>query len=87
MLPNRPGPSNDDAVSISAEHDALWTEWASSRNEGFLEDSKKVVKIASGDSFVLALRASGEVWMAPLREGQAPVAWEYVRTSKTLLTL
>jgi SCF-associated factor 1 len=82
-VPSRPKVSRESDESKPG-HDQQWAEWESSRTERSVEAGERIVKIASGDSFVLALRANGEVWLAPLQEGQAPVVWEYVRSLSCL---
>jgi hypothetical protein len=42
------------------------------------EKGEKVVKIASGSDFLVALKANGEVWFHRVREGEV-ASWEYVR--------
>lgn len=42
------------------------------------EKGEKVVKIASGSDFLVALKANGEVWFLRVREGEV-ASWEYVR--------
>jgi hypothetical protein len=48
--------------------------------EGVVKQPNKVIRIAAGDSFVMALSANGEVWMINCEEGSdyASNAWEFV---------
>lgn len=46
------------------------------------EKGEKVVKIASGSDFLVALKANGEVWFHRVREGEVS-SWEYVRDRVT----
>lgn len=79
ILPDRPVLAEaENGDGADPNHDRIWADWASLRDRAALEQASQVVKIASGGSFVLALRGSGEVWIAPLQEGVAPTIWEYV---------
>jgi hypothetical protein len=61
----------------TAEQDFGWSEML---REGVVKQPNKVIRIAAGDSFVMALRANGEVWMINCEEGSdyASNAWEFV---------
>jgi len=45
-----------------AAKDEEWENWQANLTDKTIEEGRKVVKIASGADFLLALRASGEVW-------------------------
>jgi SCF-associated factor 1 len=53
-------------------------QWRSVRTERTLNEGEKVVKIASGEDFLLALKANGEVWFSRVRDNEALSNWEYV---------
>lgn len=85
-IPKRPvwkseATDDDDDSSESRSRSDLeneWTAWSSSRNAKTLEEKEKVVKIASGLDFVLALKGNSEVWFRKLGEGPVTSTWEYV---------
>ena len=58
--------------------DDEWANWQTNLTSKTIEEGRKVVKIASGENFVLALRASGEVWACSVMQ-QTPGPWIYVR--------
>jgi alpha-tubulin suppressor-like RCC1 family protein len=60
--------------------DQEWANWGSNPTSKTIEERKKVVKIACGENFVLALRASGEVWACSVMQ-QTPGPWIYVSDS------
>lgn len=74
--PERPVYEDEDA-EMKAKQD----EWADgeSRSDKEKEDGKRVVKIASGQGFVVALKANGEVWYRQV-EDNVQFNWEYVST-------
>ncbi|ODO10811.1 hypothetical protein I350_01409 [Cryptococcus amylolentus CBS 6273] len=86
-IPDRPGLDEEDDKRLeyrgrdrgghtSQELRALWSEYESttSRNS---QDDQRVVKLASGADFLLALKANGEVWHISLKQDQ-PSRWRYL---------
>ncbi|ORY27217.1 regulator of chromosome condensation 1/beta-lactamase-inhibitor protein II [Naematelia encephala] len=65
----------NDADTQKLEDD--WEVWASTANKRTRDEGEKVVKIASGEGFVVALKKCGEVWMRRVRDGEA-FTWEYL---------
>lgn len=63
-----------------------WNEWASTRDASTLKEKEKVVKIASGLDFVLALKGTGEVWFHRVAVGEKGASWIYVSTSSITFT-
>ena len=61
-----------------SELEEEWKQWRSTRNEGTLIEKERVVKIASGLDFVLALKANGEVWFRRVTQNSWASTWEYV---------
>lgn len=67
-------------VGEAEEMEAKEKEWDSPENRhtgGKDGDGEKVIKIASGQGFVVALKASGEVWVRLIDENRQ-AEWEYV---------
>ncbi|RXK35488.1 hypothetical protein M231_07266 [Tremella mesenterica] len=54
-----------------------WKEWREGTMRGKKEDGEKVVKIASGLDFVVALKQCGEVWLAKVTEASVG-NWQYL---------
>jgi len=54
-----------------------WTNWQANLTDKTVEEGRKVVKIASGADFLLALRASGEVWACSVAHNTLG-SWIYV---------
>lgn len=70
-IPPRPERSS----TLPEEHDALWPKNLAAKAEA---DGQRVIKIACGRDFIVALRANGEVWAARTSDGViAP--WEYMQ--------
>ena len=61
-----------------AELEDEWREWTVMRDTKTLADKEKVVKIACGLDFVLALKGNGEVWFRHVTEGERNVTWTHV---------
>ncbi len=55
-----------------------WDEWTSTRDAETLQEKVRVVKIASGLDFVLALKGNGEVWIRRVGQQERNAVWEYV---------
>ncbi|WRT67267.1 uncharacterized protein IL334_004234 [Kwoniella shivajii] len=55
-----------------------WQEYQSSRSTKIIEEEQKIIKIASGEDFVVALKKNGEVWLTKVKEGEAPY-WQYMQ--------
>ncbi|WWC89891.1 uncharacterized protein L201_004820 [Kwoniella dendrophila CBS 6074] len=49
-----------------------------SKPTSLLEEERKVIKIASGEDFIVALRKNGEVWLTEVKEGQIP-NWQFMQ--------
>jgi SCF-associated factor 1 len=60
--------------SLAEEHDAMWPEL---HDEKAKAEAQRVIKIACGSTFIVALRKNGEVWMARTSDGTMG-AWEYM---------
>ncbi|GMK59581.1 hypothetical protein CspeluHIS016_0801870 [Cutaneotrichosporon spelunceum] len=61
--------------TLSEEHDALWpTEYG----EKAQVEAQRVIRIACGRDFIVALRRNGEVWAARTSDGTIG-AWEYMQ--------
>jgi SCF-associated factor 1 len=58
--------------------DEEWRNWQVNLTDKTIEEGRKVVKIASGADFLLALRASGEVWACSVSQNTLG-EWIYVR--------
>jgi len=69
---------NDHAERGRADLEREWDEWTSSRDEKCLRELERVVKIASGQDFLLALKGNGEVWHISFRNIENANTWEYV---------
>ncbi|WWC60959.1 uncharacterized protein I303_103536 [Kwoniella dejecticola CBS 10117] len=88
-LPSRPAaePSNASTSEIETksrnrfarkkELDVEWNEYTASRTPKLLEEEQRVVKVASGEDFILALKKNGEVWLTRIKEGVIP-RWQYM---------
>ena len=73
------GPKPAARTRMSREElEAEWREWEATRTQKTLEADQKVVQIASGQDFVVALKANGEVWFHRVYENQLE-RWIYVR--------
>ncbi|CAK9785467.1 RCC1/BLIP-II protein [Cutaneotrichosporon oleaginosum] len=70
-IPPRPEVSS----SLTEEHDGLWSK---DYDERGLAEAHRVIKIACGRDFVVALRKNGEVWAARTSDGTVG-AWEYMQ--------
>ncbi|WVQ71765.1 hypothetical protein IAR50_001306 [Cryptococcus sp. DSM 104548] len=68
--------SRDRGGHTSQELRALWSEYESTRSRPS-EDDQKVVKLASGGEFLLALKKNGEVWHIGLKD-DLPLRWRYL---------
>jgi len=78
-IPERPELVVEEALQERKKaKDHEWANWQTNLTSKTIEEGRKVVKIASGENFVLALRASGEVWACPVMQ-QTPGPWIYVR--------
>lgn len=64
------------------DKDQAWANWQANLTDKTIEEGRKVVKIASGAEFLLALRASGEVWACSVSHNTLG-QWIYVRPSHT----
>ncbi|KAI9637852.1 regulator of chromosome condensation 1/beta-lactamase-inhibitor protein II [Dioszegia hungarica] len=73
-LPERPTYEDEDA-EMKAKQDE-WADW-DSRSDKAKEDGERVVKIASGQGFVVALKGNGEVWYRQVEEN-VHFNWEYL---------
>ncbi|WVR05291.1 hypothetical protein IAU60_002304 [Kwoniella sp. DSM 27419] len=83
-LPTRPTAQEQSASSPSTgwsktidQLEAEWEEYRSSRSPQVLQEEQKVIKIASGQDFIVALKQNGEVWFTVVKEGTVP-AWQYL---------
>ncbi|WVQ78399.1 hypothetical protein IAT38_000485 [Cryptococcus sp. DSM 104549] len=82
-IPTRP--TLEEMLETSADghekwlHDleVQWTEHESVRGQKELADGQKVVKIAGGLEFLIALKKNGEVWYTRVKEGEAPF-WQFL---------
>ncbi|WWD10033.1 hypothetical protein V865_008166 [Kwoniella europaea PYCC6329] len=54
-----------------------WDEYERSRSPKVLEEEQKIVKIASGEDFIVALKKNGEVWLIKVKEGES-LLWQYM---------
>ncbi|BEI79965.1 hypothetical protein CcaverHIS002_0104940 [Cutaneotrichosporon cavernicola] len=70
-IPLRPEVSS----TLSEEHDALWPR---QYGEKARAEAQRVIKIACGRDFIVALRHNGEVWAARTSDGTIG-AWEYMQ--------
>lgn len=68
--------SNSDTKALELL-DVEWKEYDSTHAPETLRDGQKVIKIASGLEFILALKKNGEVWYTPVKDGVPPV-WYFV---------
>lgn len=78
-LPARPDlqASSPDQKGRKQAKDAEWEEWEGQLTSSAKEEGSKVVKIASGADFLVALKGNGEVWACSVRDEQIG-AWIYV---------
>lgn len=82
ISPDVPDRGQDQKARRKAK-DAEWAEYESqSVDLKAREDGNKVVKIASGADFLVALKANGEVWACPVRDGDVGI-WIYVSSFST----
>lgn len=66
---------SDMSSTLPESHNALWPKNLTARTE---TEGQRVIKIACGRDFIVALRANGEVWAARTSDGViAP--WEYMQ--------
>ncbi|KAK6903041.1 hypothetical protein I203_108302 [Kwoniella mangroviensis CBS 8507] len=54
-----------------------WDGYERSRSPKVLEEEQKIVKIASGEDFIVALKKNGEVWLIKVKEGEN-LLWQYM---------
>lgn len=80
MINLEPLPVRPDLSTILDEESEglrkIWYDWTLSKPEDWLKTTK-VVKICSGNSFILALRDNGEVWYKSVSEGEIG-EWHFV---------
>ncbi|WVW82946.1 hypothetical protein I302_104961 [Kwoniella bestiolae CBS 10118] len=83
-LPSRPGSQasasktdNEFKIQRRKELQDQWSDYESSRAPRQLEAEQIVVKIASGEDFVVALKQNGEVWLIRVKEG-GRLVWQYM---------
>jgi len=71
-----PIPARPEGIA-SVEQESGWSYMLA---DGLVKQPGKVIRIAAGESFVMALRANGEVWMINCEEGSdyASNAWEFL---------
>lgn len=87
-LPERPGWKDlghlGDELKVK---EAEWDAWESSQRKGneTREEAERVVKIASGQGFVVALKANGEVWFRLVQENRE-FEWEYVSSDSFVIS-
>jgi hypothetical protein len=80
-IPERPELEVEESMQERKKaKDQEWANWQLNPTSKTVEEGKKVVKIACGENFVLALRASGEVWACSVIQ-QSPGPWIYVSFS------
>lgn len=60
--------------------DTEWGDWEGNLTSSMIDEGSKVVKIASGADFLVALKGNGEVWACSVRDTIIG-AWVYVRHS------
>jgi SCF-associated factor 1 len=79
-IPERPElVVEEELVTRKEEKEREWTNWQANLTDKTIEEGRKVVKIASGADFLLALRASGEVWACSVAHNTLG-PWTYVRS-------
>lgn len=77
-IPERPELHvEEEFVGKKEEKDKEWANWQANLTDYTIEEGRKVVKIASGEDFLLALRASGEVWACSVADNTLG-EWVYV---------
>jgi SCF-associated factor 1 len=77
-IPERPeSVVEEELVMRKEEKEREWTNWQANLTDKTIEEGRKVVKIASGADFLLALRASGEVWACSVAHNTLG-PWNYV---------
>ncbi|WVQ98829.1 hypothetical protein IAU59_005960 [Kwoniella sp. CBS 9459] len=64
-------------VKFKQDMEADWIDYESTRSQRVVEDEQRVVKIASGEDFVVALKNNGEVWLTRVKEATPPI-WQYL---------
>ncbi|OCF36509.1 hypothetical protein I316_01758 [Kwoniella heveanensis BCC8398] len=85
LVPSRPTYDEDDSLDmtlpagVKSKQDlsAEWSEYQSTRSQKAIEEGERVVKIASGEDFVVALKKNGEVWLTRVKQA-APPLWQYL---------
>ncbi|OXM80887.1 SCF-associated factor 1 [Cryptococcus neoformans Bt63] len=80
LRPEYVTPSAEDSKSGAKDLgrlDAEWKEYDTTHTAETLEEGQKIIKIASGLEFILALKKNGEVWFTPVKDGVRPV-WYFV---------
>jgi SCF-associated factor 1 len=78
-IPERPEMVvEEELVMRKEEKEREWANWQANLTDKTIEEGRKVVKIASGADFLLALRASGEVWACSVAHNTLG-PWTYVR--------
>jgi SCF-associated factor 1 len=77
-IPERPELEvNEELKGRKEAKDQEWADWQANLTDKTLEEGRKVVKIASGVDFLLALRANGEVWACSVADNTLG-PWTYV---------
>lgn len=85
-IPERPKWDDLDDGDIKEElmqKEKEWEEVRHGMNESQIQRAEKVIKIASGQGFIVALRGNGEVWIRQIHESRES-EWEYVSPSYPL---
>lgn len=69
----------DDDQERRSELEGKWDEWEAVQTDKAFAAAQRVVKIACGHNFLLALKGSGEVWMIQTtHDGIASAPWLYL---------
>lgn len=79
-IPERPdidAGQDQELQELKAKKDDEWDQYLQSRTDRTVEEGQKIVKIASGRDFLVALRANGEVWVCSAKD-QELGDWVYV---------
>jgi SCF-associated factor 1 len=79
-IPERPDfdiGEDEEMKELKAQKDREWDEYLQTGTDKTIEEGQKIVKIASGADFLVALRASGEVWVCSVKD-EASAHWVYV---------
>jgi SCF-associated factor 1 len=85
-IPERPDSVvEEELIMRKEEKEREWENWQTNLTDKTIEEGRKVVKIASGADFLLALRASGEVWACSVVHN-ALGPWIYVRPPSPTLS-